>query len=314
MSEWSLTVRPFEEKTLGRFILGFAVVALTLAIVCVSSPTHGQTENVVEIQHADYASGPFRTGDIVEIRVSIRNISNESLLSFIGLTFRSQKGVQWDVPPRPIFLRSREEGEVTFLWTVPQDAPSGEYGFLLCVWKGVSGTLMTGALARLTVERAFSVIGPPVRAGDILFFALTIVPRLVLSLFRREEERSSVFMWTNGATCHAFALILWNVPFKTEILASMFWVFVVCGYVTFLALAFKDKLMKRRGLILASFQAPSSLMIGTLFHLYFGNDLTTLMLTSSVLFVLLTLAALRGFGAIVRNDSSCGESSLQSVN
>ena len=264
-----------------------AILLALFFLTAISMPFALAQENqLVEILPPVFASGPFRTGETVEVHVRVRNLSNQSRLVLVGLTVRDPNGVPWDVPARPMFLDPNQEAQIMFLWNVPPNAPPGQYDLILCVWEGMSGTLMTGRLGTRTIERAFSVIGPAIRIEDAVFFILTIVPGLAYSFYRKEERSTSLSsLLANGAGCHGFAAVLWILPFKTQILEWLFWVFVGWGYAMFSALAMKDRLMKRRVLPILSFRQPGALMIATLLYIYHANDPILLIVSTLVLMV-----------------------------
>jgi len=265
------------------------LLAILFFIFFATTSGLAQENKVVEIPYPGHASGPFRTGDIVEVDFYVRNLGNESRLVWVGLTIVDPKEVSWDMPPRQIFLEANRDGETTFLWTVPPTAPAGEYKLVMKVWGGMRVTLMTDFLEGRVIERAFYVIGPAIRAEDAMFFILTIALPPIYSFYKKEEQSPGVILF-NGVACHGFAAALWNLPFRTQVLEWVFWIFVGWGYLMFLALAIRDELVKRRaGLDLVSFSAPASLMIGTLFYIYYTND--------PVILIVVTLALIAAFNS-----------------
>lgn len=97
-------------------VRSLSLVIVILAIVCVATGSAStvkaldQESNLVEILDPGHASGPFQNGDIVQVVVTVRNLSNESQLFFVGLSFRGPDGVLWDISPRAILLKGELVG------------------------------------------------------------------------------------------------------------------------------------------------------------------------------------------------------------
>jgi hypothetical protein len=255
-----------------------------------------QNSDIVEIQYPEYASGPFRNGDIVQIMAHVRNLSNESQLFYIGLTIQGPNNSQFDLEPRAILLKPGESGEQMFLWTVDARAPPGEYDIIVGVWQGMEGALMSGFLSRRIFYQSFSVTGPPIRIVDASAFILTIFPLLAYSFHKSgKEERSPKSILFNGLACHGFAATLWNMPYKAYPLDLLFWVFVAWGYLMFLLLPVAKQITRRKHAgMLVSFRGPAALMMATLVFLYGAQDITLLLSTMVVLMVIFSSTGLLG--------------------
>jgi hypothetical protein len=293
------------KMTQSSSVVDLRITAIAFFVVCIIllPMTFAQNSDIVEIEYPENASGPFRNGDIVEVEITIRNLSNESELFYIGLTIQGPNNFMWDLEPRAILLRPSEGGKETFLWTVDARAPPGEYNLIVAVWQGMEGTLMSGLLSRRVFYQTFSVNGPPIRIVDASAFILTIFPLLAYSFHKGgKEERSPRSILFNGLACHGFAATLWNMPYKAYPLDLLFWVFVVWGYFMFLLLPMAKQIKTRKhATMVVSFRGPAALMVATLVFVYSVQNITLLLSTMVVLMVIfssigLLCQALRSVG------------------
>ena len=173
-------------------------------------------EEDAKIIDFDPPGGTYSPGDTLSASVTVKNTGNVERSFWVGLSYRRPNGGYYDVPPkRTRTLSPNEEQRLTFLWSLPADAPTGSYDAITAVWNGYDpqrNEMIPPQFDRKEVEDAFTVTsGPSVEVrliqpedgAVIRELPITFIVRVLVN-GRPAEGVAVVLTCTDGGTsfCH----------------------------------------------------------------------------------------------------------------
>lgn len=111
------------------------------------------------------SSGTYRPGDVVTATATVKNSGNTAHTYFVGYSVRGPDG-QWrdnnDRTGTTVRLRGGEQKDIRLSWTVPNDAPAGDYDVTSAIWEESDRDNLVTKHDDRTLTNAFKVEANPV--------------------------------------------------------------------------------------------------------------------------------------------------------
>lgn len=143
----------------------FSLVDVVVSETTHASPIMGTIDTSVlnaEIISTVMPSGSFKTGESVDVTITVTNIGTIEHTFYIGYSVRDPENTFWDAPYVPVTLSPGDSDTETLSWTVQPGAPAGLYDAYTAVWATQHWSYLYDNLDRENKQNTFSVLLIPV--------------------------------------------------------------------------------------------------------------------------------------------------------
>lgn len=113
------------------------------------------------ITNFDAPSGSKQPGDTLEASTTVENTGDTTRSVWVGLSYRRPDDEFYDIDPKEtVTLSPGETDQVSFSWSLPDDAPEGSYDAVTAIWNDYDSSndeMVTPKYDETSVQDAFTV-------------------------------------------------------------------------------------------------------------------------------------------------------------